>query len=143
MDHRERVLAALDRKPVDRLPVDIWHTGEVYDALAKHLGVSDELELYRAMDLDKIVWRGIGYHAPEESGGGRAESSHYGVGRTLWGAELREVNTGLAVYHEVAAPPLAGYDTIESLDDYPYWPDPDRFDYDGLAADLERAHSEF
>ncbi len=28
---RERLLAVLDRRPVDRLPVDIWHTPEIYN----------------------------------------------------------------------------------------------------------------
>jgi len=29
MNPRQRILNILDRKPVDRMPVDIWHTPEV------------------------------------------------------------------------------------------------------------------
>ena len=29
MNEKERVLAVLERQPVDRLPVDLWHTPEI------------------------------------------------------------------------------------------------------------------
>lgn len=55
MNHRERILATLNRQPVDRLPVDLWHTPEVLAALKQHLGVDDDYAVWRALDLDKIV----------------------------------------------------------------------------------------
>ena len=39
MNSRERVLATLNRQPVDRLPVDLWHTPEIAAALRAHFGV--------------------------------------------------------------------------------------------------------
>ncbi len=36
--HKERVQAILSRKPVDRMPVDIWHTPEIEAALKREYG---------------------------------------------------------------------------------------------------------
>jgi len=36
MNSRERVVNILQRKAVDRIPVDIWHTPEVEDALKSY-----------------------------------------------------------------------------------------------------------
>ena len=47
MTPRERVLAVINREPVDRLPVDIWHTDEVGELLRGHFGAADDLDLYR------------------------------------------------------------------------------------------------
>jgi len=38
MNSRERVLAAIERQPVDRVPTDIWATPEVWDALRARFG---------------------------------------------------------------------------------------------------------
>ena len=56
MNARERVVAILKRQPVDRIPVDLWHTPEVLASLKDHFAVQDDLDLYRTMKLDKIVW---------------------------------------------------------------------------------------
>ena len=47
MTPRERVLAVLNRQPVDRIPVDIWTTPEIIEQLYDHFGVSDSLSLYK------------------------------------------------------------------------------------------------
>jgi uroporphyrinogen decarboxylase len=135
MTPRERVLAVLDRRPVDRLPVDLWHAPEVAAALRHHFDVPDDVSMWRALGLDKIVWDFLEYRAED---GERTstlpgtESDRRGQ-RTMWGVPLRTVQAGEARYEEFGAPPLAGYDA-RSLDDYPWWPKVDRFDYDSAAA---------
>ncbi len=132
MTSRERVIAVTERRPVDRTPVDLWHTPEVYAALSAHFKTTSAIELYKALGLDKIVYSMIEYrHAP-----GAPPMSSYGV-------PLRTCNTGVAVYDEYGDPPLANYDTPESLDDYPLWPDVDRFDYDRVLATMREAHPHF
>ena len=42
---RERVLAVLNREPVDRLPVDLWYTDEIGRLLREHYGAMDDLDL--------------------------------------------------------------------------------------------------
>ena len=38
MNARERMLAAINRQPVDRIPTDIWATPEVWAMLRDHFG---------------------------------------------------------------------------------------------------------
>ena len=145
MTPRERILATLDRRPVDRLPVDLWHTPEIGAALRAHCGVATDLDVYRALKLDKIVWvfmdyrTDVGERAGAQSGAG-AES---GGSRTMWGVPLKDVEAGAAHYAEFGEAPLAGFDTAASLDDYAWWPAVDRFDYDGAVAKAREAAGEF
>lgn len=134
MNPRARVLAALERKPADRFPVDLWLTPEVLDDLRRHFGIEDELEVYRALGVDKIVWTFPGYRreraGPDEP-----------VIRTTWGVPLREVRSGAATYREVAEAPLAGMEDPEELDAYPHWPDPEAFDVSLARERAERARA--
>ncbi|MFO1530206.1 MAG: hypothetical protein U1F77_10885 [Kiritimatiellia bacterium] len=99
MTPRERVLAALDRNPTDRTPVDLWVTPEVLDSLRRHTGETDELAVYQRLGLDKIVWVFPGY------GSGRFDPNE-GEGRTMWGVPTRMIRAGAATYQEFGEPPL-------------------------------------
>lgn len=145
MTPKERVLAVLARQPVDRLPVDLWHTPEIGAALRRHFDVGTDLAAYRALGLDKIVWvfpdyaTGSGERAGAQSGAG-AES---GGSRTMWGVPLKDIQAGEAHYAEFAGAPLDGYDTPASLERYPWWPQAERFDYAGAVRAAQEAASEF
>ncbi|PTX95656.1 uroporphyrinogen decarboxylase family protein [Opitutus sp. ER46] len=145
MTPKERILATLARQPVDRLPVDLWHTPEIGVALQQRLGVKDDLAAYRALGLDKIVWVFLDYLPPD---GGHVttlvgQTDDPTANRTTWGAPLRDVQAGAAHYAEVVSAPLAGYDTPQSLDDYPWWPQVERFDYDRAVQAAAAAAREF
>jgi uroporphyrinogen decarboxylase len=145
MTPKERILATLNRQPVDRLPVDLWHTAEIGAALRQHFGVADDLAVYRTLGLDKIVWdfmdynTGSGERAGAQSGAG-AESAG---SRTMWGVPLKDIQAGEAHYAEFGTAPLAGYDTPGSLEDYPWWPAVERFDYNGAVEKARIAAQEF
>lgn len=144
MNPRERILAVLNRLPVDRVPVDLWHTPEIGEELRRHCGVSDDLAMYRALGLDKIVWVFMDYL--DETG--EREGAQTGAGaeranRTMWGVPLKEIAAGAAHYAEFEAAPLKDYNTPESLDDYPWWPRVERFDYDGAVARAREAARDF
>lgn len=142
MNARERVLAVLDRQPVDRLPVDIWHTDEVLTSLKRHTGSADDFALYRKLGVDKIVWVFPIYRGSESEVA--TSSTHVETAeRTLWGTPVKSIQAGEALYHEFATPPLAGYETAASLDEYPYWPDVERFDYVAMVETARAAHGEF
>lgn len=145
MTPKERVLAILDRRPVDRMPVDLWHTPEVAASLRAHCGAGDDFAMWRSLGLDKIVWDFMDYRmeAGDRAGAQSGAGAESAGGRTMWGVPLKGVQSGAAHYMEFGAAPLAGYDTAVSLDDYPWWPRVDRFDYDAAAALAERASSEF
>lgn len=141
-ESKQRILAVLNREPVDRIPVDIWHTDEVYHALCKHYGADDDLDLYKKMGVDKIVWVFPIYTPPGEDTS--TGSTHLGAApKSMWGTPLREIKAGEATYQEFGQPPLAGCDTPQSIDAYSLWPDPDHFDYDSMTAQAERAAAEF
>jgi uroporphyrinogen decarboxylase len=146
MNSRERVLAILNNEAVDRIPIDIWYTPEIGDALKKYYNVQDDFQLYDAMGLDKIVLIIPEYRKTPD---GESAGSQIGVGaqtsggKTMWGVPLKEMQAGKAVYHEFGEPPLKDYNTPESLKDYPYWPDVDGFDYDSAVNMAKRASQNY
>lgn len=143
MNARERILATLDRKPVDRTPIDLWHTPEIGQMLHEHFGVDNDLDLYKAMGMDKIVWVFMDYKADSgESAGAQAGAGAAGT-RTMWGVPLKTIQAGQAQYHEFTEPPMAAYDDPGRIDSYRYWPDPDRFDYDSAIAGAQKASQDF
>jgi uroporphyrinogen decarboxylase len=130
-------MAVLNREPVDRLPVDLWHVPEIGEDLRRHYGVEDDLSVYRAMGLDKIVWVFIEY-----GGLGSQVGAQQASGRTMWGVPLVGADAGAAHYEEFADAPMKDLDQ-SSLDGYPWWPDPERFDYDDAERRAREAGSEF
>jgi len=48
MTPKQRILATLNRQPVDRTPVDLWHTPEIAADLRKHFGVPDDFAMWKA-----------------------------------------------------------------------------------------------
>ncbi len=143
MTPRERIKRVLNREPVDRLPVDLWHTAEVGAALREHTRAETDLEMYRALGLDKIYWSFLDYRTPD----GERADSQVGAGaggtRTTWGVPLRGIDAGEAHYDEFGDAPMREYDDPRSVDAYPFWPDPDRFDYDGALRDAQAAARDF
>lgn len=142
---RKRVLAILNRQPVDRLPVDLWHTPEISALLRQHCGVTDDLAMYRALGLDKIVWAFLDYYTAsgEIAGSQAGAGAEEGGNRTMWGVPLKDVSVAGGHYAEFAAAPLEGYNTPESLNDYPWWPSIERFNYEELATKAEEAAKDF
>ncbi|WP_043589297.1 uroporphyrinogen decarboxylase family protein [Geminisphaera colitermitum] len=133
MTPKERILATINRQPVDRAPIDLWCTPEVLDSLRQHTAQDDELAVYQALGLDKIVWIFPGY-------AGRHFDPNDSGGITPWGVPTRMVKSGLATYQEYIDPPLADYTAPAQLADYP-WPDPDKFDYVWAAALADKARA--
>jgi len=145
MTPKERVLAVLNRQPVDRLPVDLWHTPEVAAALRSHFKVADDFALWRALGLDKIVWDFMDYRTDtgERAGGQSGAGAESGGSRTMWGVPLREIQAGEARYSEFGAAPMAQCETPTDVDQYPLWPDVNRFDYDAAVSLAKRASPEY
>ena len=113
MNARERVLAVLNRETPDRTPVDIWLAPELVETFKAHLGVETELDIYRKLDVDKIVLLGIPYKGvvlkdPNE----HQEVNH-------WGVKFEKVEANAQVeYGEVSFNPLLELDSVEELDAY-------------------------
>ena len=130
MKPKERIRAILDRKPVDRIPVDLWMTPEICTQLQSYYHLSDRLSLYQVMGLDKIIWVFPEYL--EERGN-----------RNQWGTEMVSIQAGNATYIEHNKPALKDVDRPEAVQSFAYWPDPDKYDYTSAAAKAKQAADEF
>ena len=56
MTLRERILAAINHQPCDRVPTDYCGVIEITEKLMKHFGVSDMPGLADAMDIDMVMF---------------------------------------------------------------------------------------
>jgi uroporphyrinogen decarboxylase len=133
MDHRERVLIAVNHQEPDQVPIALWGsaygiTDPLYHELLKHLNLGQPVPPFRtrrghtvnhhddrileALDIDvRYVWLGFtDLGGPAEEGGTDA----WGVG---W--ERR------GIYLTATQHPLEGT-AVDGLDDYP-WPDVEPF----------------
>jgi hypothetical protein len=56
MNARERMLAAINHQPVDRVPTDIWATSEVMAKLRQHFGEGVDVLAALHVDGSKGTW---------------------------------------------------------------------------------------
>jgi len=133
MDHRERVLTAINHQEPDRVPVALWGsaygiTDPLYRQLVAHLGLNRPLPPFRtrrghtvnyyddrvldALDTDtRYVWLGFTDLAGPPAGGGL----------DAWGIGWEQVG----IYLTATQHPLAEA-TIEDLETFP-WPNVESF----------------
>jgi len=132
MTSHERLLATINRQPVDRIPVDVWLTPEALASLKTHVGEQDEYALYRKLGVDKIAWVFPGYDTA-------SFDPNASEGHDLWGVPTHRVQSGLATYWEFGEGPLAHYDSPAQLESHTPWPDPARFEYAAARQQAQRA----
>ncbi len=120
MNSRERMLAAIERKPLDRIPTDIWATPEVWKMLSDHFGPDGDM--MEALHLDSFAGIGAEYIGPPLPEMPEGEAVDY------WGIRSRAIDYGTGIYYEQSLNPLAQAKTIDDLEAY-QWPSADWFDY--------------
>ena len=105
MTHRERVLAAVNHKPVDEFPTDIWAVPEMWTKLEQHFGTKDHIKIYDELNIDGIMWIGPEYIGPPT----RKEDTYF---ENEWGFgySLQDYQGG--EYYEQTVFPLAEAETI-------------------------------
>lgn len=131
MTPRERVQAVLNRELPDRTPVDLWLTWEAHQSLRQHCGTGeDDHALWKQLGVDKIHWAG-GYQGDPDP--------NDPLRRDYWGVPMRTAQAGTATYSEILKSPLSEMEEPEEIDDYPYWPDPERIDVAKARAGVEAA----
>jgi len=128
MTSRERVLAAINHHPYDRVPLDIWATPEVFTKLRDHFGPG--IDINKALHIDGFAWLGPKHIGPPAPAAPDGESVDF------WGIRRRNVDYGTGVYSEISHCPLAFAKTIDDLDRY-QWPSADWFDYSRMEADAK------
>jgi uroporphyrinogen decarboxylase len=129
MTPRQRWLALLAGKPVDRIPTDYQATAEVTERVLQDLDCPDEESLWQKLHIDRRrfvepKWKRA--HHPNDP---QAD---------LWGIRYRKADYGGGAYDEPSYQPLAAAQTVADVHSH-HWPDPDDFDYcpitEMLAAD--------
>ena len=127
MTHRERIIAAIEHRPIDRIPTDYWGTGEVTNSLMTRYGVTDTGSLWKAMDIDKIIGVMPPFLGPMRDAGDGLAADVFG---TLYAPKL--YGGGLGTYYETARSPLAEFDTVDEIERGYVWPEPSAFDFEGV-----------
>ncbi len=131
MNSRERVLAAINREPVDRIPTDLWATPEVWTKLRDHFG--EDADIRAELRIDGMGGVGPKYIGPEIPEMPEDEATD------MWDIRRRRTEYNGGVYWEMYYHPLAKAQTIDDLDEY-QWPKAGWFDYSEMraAAELQR-----
>jgi uroporphyrinogen decarboxylase len=130
MNSKERVLAAINHKPVDRIPLDIWATAEVMAKLRHHFG--EKVDVRTALHIDGFAWVGPDYVGPPLPQVAAEETVDF------WGIRTRRVPHEGGAYDEQSFYPLGAAQTIDDLNAYA-WPSTDWFDYSKMRAKAQEA----
>ena len=125
MNYRERILAAIDGLPVDRLPADIWCVTEVRQRLLDYCGTDDWTCVLDALNIDGIISVKPPYVGPPLPDLGEDKM------QDEWGFVSQAQEYADGVYWEQVGFPLADAETIADIDAYT-WPDPGWYDYAAL-----------
>ncbi|MFO7899780.1 MAG: uroporphyrinogen decarboxylase family protein [Planctomycetota bacterium] len=135
MTSKERVLAAVDHRPTDRIPITFDAQAEVYEALHDHLGTTTKEELFDRLGCDTWMVLPKNYEFRESERGKTEKTS-------IWGYKVRVTPYSGGVYDEVIENPLAGKHELSDIDAHD-WPDDDTLDFshfaDEIAAHQDRA----
>jgi uroporphyrinogen decarboxylase len=126
MTPRERWLAVLRREKPDRVPMDYWTTDEAHEKLLKHLGMDNDVEMFKRLHIDRPYNVQPLYVGPTVP-----------ANKTVFGISFRDVDYGGGVYREAVEYPLAGYKTVQEIKDNYSWPNPDWWDYSDIPRQIE------
>ena len=127
MTPRERWLALLAGKPVDRIPTDYQATDEVTARLVVELGCADEDELWPRLHIDARKYVESRWKLPHHPDDPEAD---------MWGVRYQSVDYGTGTYEEPLYHPLGAAQTVADIHAH-RWPDPDESDYDVITRTLD------
>jgi uroporphyrinogen decarboxylase len=130
---KERVLAAVDHRTTDRVPITFDAQPEVYDALHAHFGTTSREQLFDRLHCDTWMVLPRNYTYPEAEQGKRRK-------RSIWGYEAEVTAYSGGVYDEVVCNPLAGKNEWSDIREHP-WPADDALGFDHFAAEIA-AHAD-
>ena len=131
MNHKQRVMAAIDGQPVDRFPMWYGADPETTAMVAEYLGVSnDEESVLQALDIDFRTVRPV-YTGPE------LKLHPDGSRDSIWGIRRGGTYYGQALNH-----PLEAAQSIEDIESYP-WPGVADWDVKSVRRQAEEYSKEY
>ena len=123
MTSRERVLAAVEHRTPDRVPITFDAEPEVIERLMDHFGVGTREEVWDALHVDtRLV--GADHHDPRV----REEN---GIRYDFWGIGEKQQAYSGGTYWEYCVHPLAGMSTVDEVENY-NWPSPEEVAFDTI-----------
>ena len=128
MNARERMLAAFDRKPVDRIPTDIWATVETWQKLDRHFG--SRQRVFEKLRIDGMAGVNAAYIGPKIT-------APPGESSDMWGIRTRPMAYEGGIYQEQSFNPLSSARTIDDLEAYA-WPEAEWFDYSRMRTEAAK-----
>lgn len=125
MTHAERILAAIQHQPTDRIPLDYWGVPEITQKVMKAIGAKDDLEMAEILDIDRIM---------------QVEPILKPGRQSTWDIPMKlvSVHNGLGWYEEPVRHPLADFETIDEVEAGYVWPTTEMFDYSTIAQQCRR-----
>lgn len=123
---RERFKLAVSHRQPDRPPILVHLTPEMHKTLADHFERrTGSRDVLAALEVD---FRGLG--VPWRGGKPAVPAGCDSV--DIWGTGYRYAKNEFATYEEPVHLPLGKLETMDDVAKYP-WPNPDDYDYSGLA----------
>jgi uroporphyrinogen decarboxylase len=133
MNARERILAVLHHQSVDRIPTDIWATGEVWNKLRAHFG--PDVDIRKELRIDGIA------SARPEYVGPALPATEAGESIDHWGIRYKAVDYGSGSYMEQSHAPLADARTIDDIERYA-WPRAEWFNFAKMPDQAQQARQQ-
>ncbi|MEI6501326.1 MAG: uroporphyrinogen decarboxylase family protein [Armatimonadota bacterium] len=134
MTARERVLAAINHEPCDRVATDLWLTPEVTQDLLGHFGTEDLGVVMAELCIDGMAGVGMTYTGPERF---TPDGEPCGLWAMRTPREIRLPTGG--VYYEAQEPPLKQVTEVAELADR-NWENPADYDFAAAAEALAQVH---
>jgi uroporphyrinogen decarboxylase len=129
MNSRMRVLAAIEHKESDRLPITFDAEKEVIDGLMSHFGVPTREEVWRALNVDtRLV--GARHHD-------KRIRTKNGISYDFWGIGSKEQAYSGGRYWEYCEHPLADAQSVAEVEKYE-WPTPDELSFEPIIEARQR-----
>jgi uroporphyrinogen decarboxylase len=121
MTSKERVLATIERQPVDRLALDFHARDEVYTALQQRLGVKTNEGVEQALgsDLRRVRPSHPGEVSKLRYSDPTVRITSDGFHRDIWGSGFTVGGSGTGAYMDLADYPLKKAETLEELKQHP------------------------
>jgi uroporphyrinogen decarboxylase len=137
MNSRERILAAINHQPADRVPTDIWATSEVWNKLISFFGTKNEV--LRSLHIDGFGELNPAYIGPPLPNFPDNTDQYTREWYGIWGMHLKCSKYENGIYLEQENFPLLKAVTIDDLEDF-CWPSADWFDYSPMRVEAEKLH---
>ena len=135
MTSKERVAGSIERKEIDRIPFDIVFCDSSLEKMKQYLGVESEEEVLQILKSD------CRHYSPEYLG--KLETLPDGSKLSFWGVPHKSEMTENGEIGGISGYPLKEMKSIDEMEDWPLWPDPEMFDYKKMKKEISEKTDEY